>query len=146
MTAAISVFDTTVQQTHLWLNDIMDRIGTNDAHLAYQLLRGTLHTVRDRISPENAVHFGAQLPMLIRGIYYEGWKMAQTPTRSRHVDEFLADVEIDTHRPLGKALEPSVRAVFSVIRDHIDPGEVNKLIKVFPEELKWLWIEEPSAS
>jgi uncharacterized protein (DUF2267 family) len=144
MTSAISVFDSTLQQTHLWLNDILDRIGSNDAHLAYQLLRGTLHTIRDRIGPENAVHFGAQLPMLIRGFYYEGWNMAHTPTRTRHVEDFLADIEIDARRPLGKSLEPAVRAVFGVIRDHIDPGEVNKLMKVFPEELKSLWIEEPS--
>jgi hypothetical protein len=29
------------------------------------------------------VHLGAQLPLLVRGIYYEGWHMAGKPTRER---------------------------------------------------------------
>lgn len=140
MTTGLDVFDTTVQQTNLWLKDIMERIETDDRHLAYQLLRATLHMIRDRIGPENAVHFGAQLPMLIRGLYYEGWRMAHTPTRTRHLADFIDDIEDEARRKLGADREQLVRAVFQVIADRIDPGEVDKLIKAFPEDLKALWI------
>jgi uncharacterized protein (DUF2267 family) len=57
--------------------------------------------VRDRIGPENAVHLGAQLPMLIRGFYYEGWHFAGTPAKLRHMDDFLDYVSGDAFRGLA---------------------------------------------
>ena len=101
MTTGLDVFDATVQQTNLWLKDLMARIPTTDRHYAYQLLRATLHTFRDRVGPENAVHFGAQLPMLIRGFYYEGWQPGKPQTKTRHLDDFLAAVEEEAGRNLG---------------------------------------------
>jgi uncharacterized protein (DUF2267 family) len=145
MTTGLGVFDTTVQQTNLWLKDIMERIETDDRHFAYQVLRGTLHMIRDRIGPENAVHFGAQLPMLIRGLYYEGWHMAHTPTRTRRLMDFIDDIEQDARQDFGPNREEMVRAAFQTIADHIDAGEVDKLIKAFPEDLKSLWEEEFAA-
>ncbi|MGB0085952.1 MAG: DUF2267 domain-containing protein [Rhodomicrobiaceae bacterium] len=139
MTTGLDVFDSTVQQTNLWLRDIMERIETDDRHLAYQALRATLHTIRDRIGAENAVHFGAQLPMLIRGLYYEGWHMTGKPKRTRHLADFIDAVEDEMRRKLGPDREPIIKAVFDVIVDRIDRGEVDKLTKVFPEELKPLW-------
>jgi uncharacterized protein (DUF2267 family) len=139
MTTGLDVFDSTVQQSNLWLKDIMNSLESDDRRLAYQGLRATLHVIRDRIGPENAVHFGAQLPMLIRGLYFEGWKMSNKPTRTKHVKEFLDDVEKEMRRYLGDYREDVVQAVFDTIADRIDPGEVNKLIKLFPDELKPLW-------
>ena len=78
MTTGLDVFDTTVQETNLWLKDVMERIGTYDRHRAYSTLRAVLHAVRNRIGPENAAHLGAQLPMLIRGLLKAG-----TPQGSR---------------------------------------------------------------
>ena len=67
-TTGLPVFDTTVQETNLWLKAIMEGLHTDDRHLAYVALRATLHALRDRIGPENAVHLAAQLPMLVRGL------------------------------------------------------------------------------
>jgi uncharacterized protein (DUF2267 family) len=138
MTTGLDAFDSTLQQSNLWLKDIMERIGTNDRHLAYQLLRATLHTVRDRIGPENAVHFGAQLPTLIRGFYYDGWKMTHTPTRTRHLEDFLDDIEYEARRQFGSDTEEIIKTVFEVIGEHIAPGEMEKLAKVLPAELREL--------
>ncbi len=77
MTTGLAVFDTTVQETNLWLKGIMEGLHTDDRHLAYLALRATLHALRDRLGPENAVHLAAQLPMLVRGLYYEGWRLAR---------------------------------------------------------------------
>lgn len=79
----LPVFDNTVQQTNLWLKSITTKLGVDDRHLAYSLLKGTLHALRDRIGPENAVHLGAQLPILLRGVYYEGWR----PTTTRRAND-----------------------------------------------------------
>jgi len=142
MSTGLDVFDSTVQHTNLWLKDLMARIPTTDRHYAYQLLRATLHVFRDRIGPENAVHFGAQLPMLIRGFYYEGWQINRPQTKTRHLDDFLHAIEEEAHRSLGTGSGSKVKAVFAVIADKIDAHEIEKLRKVLPTELKALLQEE----
>jgi uncharacterized protein (DUF2267 family) len=142
MTTGLDVFDATVQQTNIWLKDLMARIPTTDRHYAYQLLRATLHVFRDRIGPDNAVHFGAQLPMLIRGFYYEGWQPSKAQTKTRHLDDFLNAIEDEAGRSLGSGVRNKVKAVFAVIADKIDAHEIEKLRKVLPAELKPLLQEE----
>ncbi len=136
MTTGLDVFDATVQQTNLWLKDIMAKVPGSDRHFAYQLLRSTLHVFRDRIGPENAVHFGAQLPILIRGVYYEGWQLSKPPTKTRHLDEFLAAIQHEARRDLGPDLKLKVRAVFTVIAHNVGEHEIEKLRKLLPIELQ----------
>jgi uncharacterized protein (DUF2267 family) len=138
-TTGLEVFDRTVQETNVWLKSLMTKLSTEDRHVAYVALRASLHTVRDRIGPENAVHLGAQLPMLIRGLYYEGWRMAATQTRERHKDAFLAHLRKDLAGRADIDPERAARAVFEVMWDRVDPGEVAKLINMFPKELRDLW-------
>ena len=68
-TTGLEVFDTTLQKTHLWLKDIMQELHTDSRQQAYSVLRATLHTLRDRMTIEQAVKLGAQLPILLRGMY-----------------------------------------------------------------------------
>jgi uncharacterized protein (DUF2267 family) len=138
-TTGLPVFDTTVQETNLWLKAVMEGLHTDDRHLAYLALRATLHALRDRVGPENAVHLAAQLPMLVRGLYYEGWRLAASQTKERTRADFLEHVRSEL--PRGSALDPNVavRAVFGVMWEKLDLGEVGKLIDLLPEELKELW-------
>ena len=97
------------------------------------------------LGPENAVHLGAQLPMLVRGFYYEGWHMAGTPTKERLTEDLLEHVNCHVLRGLRLDPEHAVRAVFEVMCDRIDPGEIDKVIRVFPSELRSLWPESRHA-
>jgi uncharacterized protein (DUF2267 family) len=135
----IHTFDGALQDANVWLKAIMDRLETVDPHVGMIALRGTLHALRDRIGPENAVHLGAQLPTLLRGIYYEAWQPERTPGKERHREAFLAHV--GEHAPPGMAFdaEAAARAVFDVIWERIDPSEVTKLIRLFPRELREFW-------
>lgn len=72
MSTGLDTFDKTVQESNLWLKDVMEWLDTRDRHHAYSTLRAVLHPLRDRIGPESAAHLGAQLPMLLRGLFYEG--------------------------------------------------------------------------
>ncbi len=128
----LEVFDTTVQQTNLWLKAIQDRLNSDDRHFAYLALRGTLHVLRDRLPAELAVHLGAQLPMLIRGFYYEEWHPAGTPSRERHVEEFLEKVAKVFAREPPADLEAVVQGVLEVLAARIDPGQVSKVIHALP--------------
>jgi uncharacterized protein (DUF2267 family) len=81
-TTGLEIFDTTLQKTHVWLNDVMHKLGWQDERpRAYLALRTVLHALRDRLPVEEATHLGAQLPMLIRGFYYENYPSI-SPSRS----------------------------------------------------------------
>jgi uncharacterized protein (DUF2267 family) len=112
---------------------------TEDRHLAYLALRGTLHALRDRVGPESAAHLAAQLPMLLRGLYYEGWRMTASQTKERSRAEFFDHVRSEF--PPGSAIDPNMatRSVFLVMQDKLDAGEVDKILDRLPAELRELW-------
>jgi uncharacterized protein (DUF2267 family) len=130
--------ETTIQKTHEWLKDIMNAIGADDAHLAYGALRSVLHALRDRLTVDEAVQLGAQLPMLIRGLYYEGWCPRGKPAKT-HKAEFLD--AIGHQFPGPDRLHPEVlaRAVLKVLSRHVSAGEVRDVKAILPAELRDLW-------
>ena len=68
----LDVFDKTVQTTNIWLDEIMARMGP-DRHIAWHILGAVLRALRDRLPLDDAAHLGAQLPLLVRGLYYDQW-------------------------------------------------------------------------
>ena len=71
----LDVFDKTLQTTNIWLNEIMDEMGP-DRQIAWKALSTVLHKLRDRLPVEAAAHLGAQLPLLVRGVYYDQYQPA----------------------------------------------------------------------
>jgi uncharacterized protein (DUF2267 family) len=69
----LEVFDTTLHKTHQWLNELMLMMDSQDRRRAYLAMRATFHALRDRLTVGEVAQLGAQLPMLVRGFYYEGW-------------------------------------------------------------------------
>jgi|GEM_PF-933212 len=90
-TTGVAAFDATLQTTHIWLNEICDELKwVRDPHRAYHALRSVLHALHDRLRPEEAAGFAAQLPLLVRGTFYEGWHPTGTPIKAHTADDFLA--------------------------------------------------------
>jgi uncharacterized protein (DUF2267 family) len=141
-TSGISAFETTVQATETWLKDIMELMGWHDRQRAYHALRLVLHAVRDRLSVYQAAALGAQLPMLVRGLYYEGWHPANKPVKERKHDEFLAQIDKDYKDDWCVDPEQVVRAVLQVLASHVSPGEVRRVKAALPAAIRSLWEEE----
>ena len=140
MTAdGLDTLDRTIHETNQWLQVVMGELRTNNRHKAYIALRASLHALRDRIGPEHAVHFAAQLPIFLRGVFYEGWRPAETPTRERRLDDFLAYVESILGPRTGLDPGDALRAGFAAIAWSVSSAEVLKLIDVLPRDLKTLW-------
>jgi uncharacterized protein (DUF2267 family) len=139
MSTGLDTFDKTVQESNLWLKDIMDRLDTTDRHHAYSSLRAVLHALRDRIGAESAAHLGAQLPMLLRGLYYEGWDPTDKPTKERHEAAFLAHIARELPRAEEGEVERGVLAVLDVLSKHVDRGAAVKIAAMFPQDLRKFW-------
>jgi uncharacterized protein (DUF2267 family) len=136
-TTGLEVFDRTIHKTNIWLKDLMEALGT-DRQEAYAALRATLHAVRDRLTIEESSQLAAQLPMLIRGFYYEGWDPTGKPLKERHREEFLGRIRRELERYDVDA-EAVARAVFLVMANHISEGEVADVEHVLPREVRDLW-------
>jgi uncharacterized protein (DUF2267 family) len=135
----LDVFDATLQKTNIWLKDIMQALGWEDRHKAYMSLRTTLHALRDRLTIEETAQFGAQLPMLIRGLYYEGWTPTGKPDKVRHKADFLASIRAYFQDDWDVDPEEVARAVLHVITTHVSAGEIEDIKLLLPKELKALW-------
>lgn len=105
----------------------------------YAALKATLHVLRDRIPPHSAVHLGDQLPTLIRGIYYENWTMAGKPTNERHLASFLDHLAAEIPRGMRLDSEDAAYAVFEVMSQRMDHGEIAKVVRMLSLKLRDLW-------
>jgi uncharacterized protein (DUF2267 family) len=133
----LAVFDETIHKTNIWLNEIGQTLGC-DRHRSYQALRAVLHCLRDRLIVDEAAHLGEQLPMLVRGIYYEGWRPAGKPEKIRSRDEFIGGIVANlAQAPIDP--EEAARAVFQVLENHISPGEALDVLHELPQDLRALW-------
>jgi len=111
-------------------------LGGKDRQRAYHALRVVLHALRDRLSVEQAAALGAQLPMLIRGFYYEGWHPTGTPVKERKREDFLAHIAAAFRGEPGIDAEDIARAVFQVIAKHVTPGEIKHVKIALPGEIR----------
>ncbi len=145
MTATgLAVFDRTLHKTNAWLKEISQEMGWEEQagrQDAYHGLRATLHAVRDRLVPDEAIDLGAQLPLLIRGMYYENWQPARTPQRIRDREEFLARVREEYDGQHEATAEALVRASLDTLARHVSPGEMAQVKDMFPADLRDLWTD-----
>jgi uncharacterized protein (DUF2267 family) len=129
----------TVQLTHIWINDLDERLGWNNKPRTYRLLKTVLHALRDWLQVSESADFAAQLPGLLRGAYYEQWRPATTPVKKRSKADFLARVE-QSFRPDPLA-QPAqeVTKVFGLLADKISAGEIEDVRRALPADLQDLW-------
>ncbi|HXG52790.1 MAG TPA: DUF2267 domain-containing protein [candidate division Zixibacteria bacterium] len=136
----LDVFDATMAKTQTWLNELMLALGwEGKPQKAYLALRTVLHALRDRLPVDEAVQLGAQLPMLVRGFYYEGWTPRKKPVKERREEDFLEHVKEAFKDDVTVNAREIVRAVFRLLRRHVSAGEVEDVRHMLPKPLQRLW-------
>lgn len=143
-TTGLEVFDKTLQTTHIWLNEITEHIGP-DHQLAWHVLGAVLRGVRDQLPVELASHLGSQLPILVRGLYYDQFRPAVLPNRHRSLQEFLEGIgrDLETSRPVY--LQDAARTVFQVLSRHVNRSQIDKIRQALPEDIRAIWPDDPNA-
>lgn len=132
--------DRSIDKSNAWLADIAAGFETTDRHLAYRVLRAWLHNLRDRLSVEVAAHFAAQLPELLRGVFYDGWSPNRVPQkydRAEYVTRFASEARV-RESDVAKA----VRIVSAVVGRHMSAGVIAEAFRLLPADLREL-LEPP---
>jgi len=123
-----------------WVRDTELALGDADPRRAIRNLRAVLHAVRDNLTINESSDFAAQMPDLIRGVFYEGWKPTDgTPAKDRSAEAFLARVErelVDRDDP-----EQAASAVFKAIQSQVTPGEARQVREMLTKEVQEIWPE-----
>jgi len=116
----------------------MGKLGWDDLHRAYEALGVVLHVVRDRLPLQECVSLGAQLPLLLRGLYYQNWDLSEFPRKYRHAREFLSLVRggLLAHRLENAPEERVVQAVAEVLMDRLSSGELEAICRALPPEIR----------
>ena len=137
-----AVLDTSLQKTHEWLHEIGRELGIDNERAAYAALRAALHAVRDRLPVEAVAHLGAELPILVRGIFYDGWHPSAARLKAAHAEDFCESMrrELTGHDELGQ-VEQVARAVLRVLDQRLDPGQVDHILAALPEPVRRFWQE-----
>ena len=137
----LEVIDHTVQQTHEWVNELTERLDWASHRDVLRMLRATLNQVRDHLKLDETAQFAAQLPLLIRGMYYEGWVPKNTPIKQRHVADFVSAIETQVGEVLDYRGPEDITTVFKLLNVKISRGEVADVRAGLPGEIRALWPE-----
>jgi uncharacterized protein (DUF2267 family) len=144
----LEVFDSTIQRTNSWLKDLMQELNWSDRRKTYLALRCALHALRDHMSVPDAVFLGEQLPMLLRGAYFERWKPEGKPEPLRSREDFLSILSIYLARDGETTSEADtvMRAVVRLLDRKVADGEIQDVHGVLPKALHDLWPPDQRAA
>lgn len=135
--ANLDVFEKTLQTTNIWLDEISAVLGP-DRRVAWKVLSVVLHKLRDRLPAALSAHLSAELPLLVRGVYYDQFEPDKQPMRWDY-DEFVSEVSkwLSDTRPVDPVL--AIQAVFQVLSRHLPRGKIDKVQNALPEALRSAW-------
>ncbi len=130
----VTALDHAIDSAHTWINDVAREFDTEDREFAYRVLRAWLHTLRDRLTVEANAHFAAQLPDLIRGIFYQAWNPNAVPDKydaEAYTARFSREANIALD-DVGKAAAATTAAVLH----HLPVAQVAKALGQLPTDIR----------
>ncbi len=140
MQTSIQAFNHTLEKSNTWLKELKETGQFSNEEEAYTALRAVLHSLRDRLIVDQAAHLASELPMLIRGCYYEGWRPALAPNKEYTKEDFLNSIrESLKHAIIHIDPADAARKVFQFLAKKISPGEIKHVQCELPKEILDLW-------
>ncbi len=138
-TLTIDLFGKTLAETSAWIEEYMEISGEREPERALHAMRAVLHALRDRLTLDQNTHLSAQLPTMLRGLYYESWDPHGSLAKRATLDEFLERIAEEYGRH-DRDFDPGAvaTAVFSVLGGRVGDAIV-KIEATLPKEYRVLW-------
>tara|TARA_R110000787_G_scaffold112500_5_gene221414 strand:+ start:1807 stop:2238 length:432 start_codon:yes stop_codon:yes gene_type:complete len=140
MTAqGLEVIDHSVHLTHEWINELAGRLGWSSKRSALRLLRVTLRRIRDHLMPDELAQMSAQLPLMVRGLFFEGWVPKLTPIKERNVEDFVTFIGTQMADAAEYRGRDDIKCVFDLLNARLSRGEVEDVRATLPTAIRDLW-------
>jgi uncharacterized protein (DUF2267 family) len=130
----VTALDHAMDAAHTWINDVAKEFDTEDREFAYRVLRAWLHTLRDRLTVEASAHFAAQLPDLIRGIFYQAWNPNAVPGKYDG-DAYAVRFAREANIALDD-VEKAAAATTAAVLHHLPVAQMDKALGQLPTEIR----------
>lgn len=140
--ARVKRFEMTVHTADRWIGDVAKQTGDSNV-AAYGAMSAVLHALRDSLPQEESASLADQLPLVIRGVYYEGWEPASTPQQHGHPEAFLRRIETEASMSSQEEAALATRATMGVLGYDIDEGEMEGVLAVLPPPIRSLVEDAP---
>lgn len=138
-THRIDAIEHSVHTIYTWLAELDDILGWDHRQRTYRLLRAVLHALRDMIPVAEVADLGAQLPLLVRGIYYEGWRGVAATSAHRHKADFITALQTAFKTDPLDDCDAVARAVFAFLETKISAGEIADVRHALPRDVRDMW-------
>lgn len=140
-------FENYLKDAKTWLHFAQQALGIQDEQQAGRIFRAVLHALRDRIPAEEAIHLGAQLPIIWKGIYFQGFKLRQEPIIIRHEEDWLEfirskDQAADIDFPTDDHVRLAFQDIMGMLETHLSPGQYLQVIQDLHSEIVHV-LDEP---
>jgi len=138
----LEMLDTTVQHTYEWIDELDALLKWNNRPRSFRLLRAVFHALRDCLPPAEIADLASQLPALLRGVFYEGWRPARPHDHRCTRDEFLLKLnESFRNDPVEESMADAAQLTFDLLARKISAGEIRHVLQTLPREVRELWLD-----
>ncbi len=137
------LFEHAERTAYQWLRVVADRLDTDDLHLTYRMVRTWMHLLRDRVTVNSAAHLAAQLPELLRGVFYDGWRPSRVPSRM-HAEEYLIRFQQDAGIPADE-VRAAAATITAAMRELFSPGQLDTVLGQLPDDV-WAILDTAPVS
>ena len=135
----VSSINQSVQKTQRWLSQLKEQGSFQSEEQAYSAFRAVLHSLRDRLTVDEATDLASQLPMVVRGFYYEGWRPSFAPNDEKTREDFYASIKESLKQNDTIDPERASVAVFGLLKQELTPGLTDHVRQMLPKDIQGLW-------
>ncbi len=136
-------FDKYAAKGNEFLGKLAKNMGTNqDLDGAFRILRSTFHVLRKYLTVEESMQILAQLPMALKSIYVDGWKLHKPHDRIKTLEEFANEILKEDGKAAWRDFSTmddvlqDLRAVIITLSDFVSPAEMEQAFGTLPKEIK----------
>ncbi|MBI3636746.1 MAG: DUF2267 domain-containing protein [Candidatus Rokubacteria bacterium] len=116
---------------------VMGDVGV-DRETAQRITAAVFHTLRDRLTPEEAAQAAAQLPTPLRILWRRGEALGRRPVKM-HRRAFYDRVRGEAGLASIAAARAATYSIFAALKWQLSPGESEDIFDQLPTDLKEVW-------